>query len=118
MRKKLAMWAGLMAIIGPMLILTAAPYHDGSMPTVTRDPGGSDVLVTIGAPPEPGWVVEVQRKVFLWGWRQKGFIHPHNITYRDPQPAKRPAQYRIRLLGPDGAKGAWSRPVKFNPGSS
>lgn len=52
--------------------------------------------------------IEVQRKLFPFGWRKLIVIVGKNTAWSDRQPAKRKASYRIRAIYEDGPS-EWSR---------
>jgi len=57
---------------------------------------------------------EVQRKLFPYGWRDKGTATAAEVAWRDTKPAKRRAWYRMRMV--DGRNyGKWTTPIIVDP---
>ena len=64
----------------------------------------------------PAQSYEIQRKLFLFGWRNSGTVSRDGQVWFDRHPSKRASWYRVRIVF-DGAKSEWSNKAyvdKFN----
>lgn len=118
--KRFSTWAvALLALSAFTISLNAAaperPFINSiSIGQSSDTPPHPFVFISWKAPSTPPVSYEIQRKLFLFGWRVKAHLVGANVAWADTKPAKRVAHYRMRALSPDGTS-KWSNTVHIDP---